>query len=130
MVFLISRAEFSKYFLYRHIKIIIHKQQTKLYIYAVQIKLFFYFTKMVILLIMLEMTVNYNSHPISYTFYYSWAMQDRTLMPESRCRTEAADNRKKCRCRTNFSPAFKYDFAVSYSKNNTISSCLWACVPE
>ncbi len=26
-------------------------------------------------------------------------------MPEHRCRTETADYRKKCRCRTNFSPA-------------------------
>ncbi len=29
-------------------------------------------------------------------------------MPECRCRTEAADYRKKYRCRTNFSPAFRY----------------------
>ena len=31
-------------------------------------------------------------------------------MTECRCRMEAADYRKKCRCRTNFSPAFTYDF--------------------
>ncbi len=29
-------------------------------------------------------------------------------MPEYRCRTEAANYRRKCRCRTNFSPAFRY----------------------
>jgi hypothetical protein len=29
-------------------------------------------------------------------------------MPECRCRTEAADYRKKCRCRTNFSPAIQH----------------------
>ncbi len=29
-------------------------------------------------------------------------------MPECRCRTEAPDYRKKCRCRTNFSPAFRH----------------------
>jgi hypothetical protein len=35
------------------------------------------------------------------------AVPDWTLMPEYQCRTEAADYRKKCRCRTNFSPAFR-----------------------
>jgi hypothetical protein len=29
-------------------------------------------------------------------------------MPECRCRTEADDYRKKCRCRTNFYPAFRH----------------------
>jgi hypothetical protein len=29
-------------------------------------------------------------------------------MPECRCRTEAANFRKKCGCRTNFSPAFRH----------------------
>jgi hypothetical protein len=45
------------------------------------------------------------------------AVPDWTLMPE-------------CRCRTNFSPAFWHlhmTFSISYSKNNTISSCLWTC---
>jgi hypothetical protein len=58
------------------------------------------------------------------------AVPDWTLMPECRCRTEEADCRKKCRCRTNFRPAFRpftYDFSIWYSKNNTISSCLWTC---
>ncbi len=35
-------------------------------------------------------------------------MPDSTLMPECRCQTEAADYRKKCRCWTNFSPAFRH----------------------
>ncbi len=47
---------------------------------------------------------------------HSWAMPDqsvtsgtrRTLMPECRCRTEADDFRKKCRCRTNFFSAFRH----------------------
>ncbi len=34
------------------------------------------------------------------------AVPDWTLMPECRYRTKAADYRKKCRCRTSFSPAF------------------------
>ncbi len=33
---------------------------------------------------------------------------DWTLIPECRCRTSAADYRKNIRCRTNFSPAFRY----------------------
>jgi hypothetical protein len=32
-------------------------------------------------------------------------------MTECRCRTEDVDCRLKCRCRTNFFPAFKYDFS-------------------
>jgi hypothetical protein len=36
------------------------------------------------------------------------AVPDLTLMPECRCRTEAADYRKKCRCRTNFFQAFRH----------------------
>jgi hypothetical protein len=42
------------------------------------------------------------------------AVPDWTLMPECQCRIEAADYRKKCRCRTNFFqhsgiPSFTYD---------------------
>ncbi len=33
-------------------------------------------------------------------------------MPECRCRTEAADYRKKCRCRTNFSLAFRHLYMI------------------
>ncbi len=52
------------------------------------------------------------------------------MMPECRCRTDSTDYRQKCRCWTSFSPVFRhlyiiYDFSISYSKNNTISSCLW-----
>jgi hypothetical protein len=36
------------------------------------------------------------------------AVPDWTLMPECRCRTEAADYRKKCWCRPNFSLAFRH----------------------
>ncbi len=36
------------------------------------------------------------------------AVPDWTLMPEYRCRNETADYRKKCRCRTNFSPALRH----------------------
>ncbi len=53
------------------------------------------------------------------------AVPDWTLRPEYRCRTEAADYRKKCRCRTNLSPVYQFrhlhDFSMAYSKNNTIS---------
>ncbi len=35
------------------------------------------------------------------------AVPEWTLMPECRCRIEAAGYQKKCRCRTNFSPAFR-----------------------
>jgi hypothetical protein len=51
-------------------------------------------------------------------------------MPVCRCRTEAADYRRKRRFQTNFFsgiPAFTYCFSQSYSKNNTISSRLWTC---
>jgi hypothetical protein len=47
------------------------------------------------------------------------------MMPECRYGTDGADYRKKCRCRssrTNFSPAFIYDFSISHSKKNTIST--------
>ncbi len=36
------------------------------------------------------------------------AVPDWTLMPECRCRTEAANYRKKCRFRTDFFPAFRH----------------------
>ncbi len=36
------------------------------------------------------------------------AVPDWPLMPECRCRTEAVDYRKKCRCRINFFPAFQH----------------------
>ncbi len=55
------------------------------------------------------------------------AVPDWTLLPECRCRTEGDDYRKKSRCRIKFSPAFSYDFSISYSKNNSISSSLWTC---
>ncbi len=56
------------------------------------------------------------------------AAPDWTLLPECQCRSEAADYRTKCRCGTNYGiPAFTYDFSISYSKNNTIRSCLWTC---
>ncbi len=52
-------------------------------------------------------------------------------MLDCRCRTEAADYRKKCRWRTNFSPAFWHlhmNFQYhSKNKNNTNSSYLWTC---
>jgi hypothetical protein len=49
-------------------------------------------------------------------------------MPECRCRTEAADYQKKCRCWTNLSPSFQHlHFSISFSMKNTISSCLWTC---
>ncbi len=50
-------------------------------------------------------------------------------MPECRCLTEAADYRKKFWCQTNFSPAFQHLHvnSISYSKNNSITSCLRTC---
>ncbi len=44
------------------------------------------------------------------------AVPDWTLMPECRCRTEAADYRKKCRCRTNFFPAFRHSVIYLWQK--------------
>jgi hypothetical protein len=49
-------------------------------------------------------------------------------MPECRCRTEAVDYRKKCRCRNNFFRHLRtYIFSTSYSKNNASSCRLWMC---
>ncbi len=45
----------------------------------------------------------------------STMVPDWTLMPECRCRTEAADYWKNCRCRTNFSPAFRHSFSTTCS---------------
>jgi len=36
------------------------------------------------------------------------AVPDWILMPKCRCQTQGADYQKKCRCRTNFSPAFRH----------------------
>ncbi len=44
------------------------------------------------------------------------AVPDWTLMPECRCRTEAADYRRKCRCRTNFFPAFRHSVIYLWQK--------------
>ncbi len=44
------------------------------------------------------------------------AVPDWTLMPECRCRTEAADYRKKCRCRNNFFPTFRHSVIFSWQK--------------
>jgi hypothetical protein len=46
-------------------------------------------------------------------------------MPECRCRTEGADYRKKCRCRTNFSPAFRHDF--QYYLDGDAQLCFQDC---
>jgi hypothetical protein len=53
------------------------------------------------------------------------AVPDWTLMPECRCRTEAADYGSIADAGLTFSglPAFTYDLSMLYSKNNTISSC-------
>jgi hypothetical protein len=52
-------------------------------------------------------------------------------MPECRCRTEAANYRKKSEAALTFlwlsGIYIQYDLSISYSKNNTISSCLWTC---
>jgi hypothetical protein len=50
-------------------------------------------------------------------------------MLECRCQTEAADNGKKCRCRSNFFPAFRHlhmIFQYNIARYN-IRSCLWTC---
>ncbi len=50
-------------------------------------------------------------------------------MPKYRWRTEVADYRKNDDAGLTFlrQDGFTYDFLISYSKNNTISSCLWTC---
>ncbi len=61
---------------------------------------------------------------------------DWTLMPECRFRTEAADYRKKWRCRTNFFPAFRLCFTTadaswfSPSFYCSVRSTSMACLAE